>query len=342
MPAIEVHQLREDQPELLDVLAAVRAETDVEINPGDPTPPVPELAAEIFVHSSSLRRTGWVALLDGEPAGEVAAVVEADDDNRHIAQIEWLAVVPSRRRLGVADELLRVVLDVLAADGCTSLMVWSPVLAPDVGGAYAERLGLTPRTEERCSRMRIADLDQQLVDTWIDQGRDRSDGYRLVQFEARCPDEHVEALVDAHRAMEDMPLDELEWTIPAMTVDKLRSREDAWERAGRHNVTTLALDPDGAGAGLSELQINRHRPTIASQGDTGVRAEHRGHGLGRWLKAENLRLARQIEPGIEVVETYNAQTNPWMLDINVAMGFRPHVCYRGYQGDLAAARAALR
>ncbi len=26
-----------------------------------------------------------------------------------------------------------------------------------------------------------------------------------------------------------------------------------------------------------------------------------------------------------------------MLDINVAMGFRPHVIWRGFQGDLATA-----
>ena len=42
-----------------------------------------------------------------------------------------------------------------------------------------------------------------------------------------------------------------------------------------------------------------------------------------------------------MIETWNAQSNPWMLDINVAMGFRPHAMWRGYQGDLAAAREAL-
>ena len=53
-----------------------------------------------------------------------------------------------------------------------------------------------------------------------------------------------------------------------------------------------------------------------------------------WLKAENLRWAQELAPGFEVIETWNAQSNPWMLDINVAMGFRPHVIWRGFQGDL--------
>lgn len=332
--SIAIEAVTEDRPDLLERLAAVRTETDAEINPDDPPAPVEELAAEVFVTDSSRRRWVWVADLDDEPAGELTLVLETEPENRHIAEGEWLAVRPSMRRHGVADALLRTALELAAGEGCTSLMMWSPVLEPDVGASYAQRLGLTERSAERCSRMRVADLDAPLVDDWLAEGRRRTDGYRIVQWVGPAPDEHVEALVEAHVAMEDMPIDELEWHIPAMTVERVRSRDDAWQRGGRRNVTTLALAADGRGAGLSELQINTHRPTLAAQGDTGVRAEHRGRGLGRWLKAENLRLALATEPRIEVVETYNAQSNPWMLDINVAMGFRPHVGYRGLQGEL--------
>lgn len=341
MVAIEVHRVAQGRSELIDALVDVRAETDREVFPDDPPAPPAEVAAELFVHSPTMRRAGWVALADGVPAGELTVAVESAEANRHIAQGEWLAVRPGLRRRGVAGALLRAALDELATDGCTSLMLWSPTLDPDVGAAYAERLGLTPRMEERCSRLRVDDLDEGLVAKWSAEGRDRSDGYRLAQFVGDDPGEHLDALVSAHRAMEDMPTEEMEWTIPAMTPAKLRGRNEAWERAGKTNITTIALAPDGTGAGLSELQINRHRPSLASQGDTGVRREHRGHGLGRWLKAENLRLAREVEPRIAVVETYNAETNPWMLDINVAMGFRPHIGFRAFQGDLATARNAL-
>jgi mycothiol synthase len=341
MPAIEVQRVAEDRSDLVDAVVEVRAETDREVFPDDPPAPATEVTAGLFVHSPTLRRAGWVAFVGGVPAGELTVAVEAHEENRHIAQGEWLAVRPGLRRRGVADALLRAALDVLVGEGCTSLMLWSPGLDPDIGAAYAERLGLTPRLQERCSRLRIADLDEGLVEKWISEGRQRGDGYRIVQFVGADPGEHLDALVSAHRAMEDMPTEEMEWTIPAMTSAKLRGRNDAWARAGKTNITTVAVAPDGDGAGLSELQINRHRPSIASQGDTGVREEHRGHGLGRWLKAENLRLAREVEPRIAVVETYNAETNPWMLDINVAMGFRPHIGFRAFQGDLAAARDVL-
>jgi hypothetical protein len=42
-----------------------------------------------------------------------------------------------------------------------------------------------------------------------------------------------------------------------------------------------------------------------------------------------------------VLETYNAESNPYMLAINVDMGYRPHRAFATYQGDLAGARASL-
>lgn len=334
MASIEVHELRQDRPDLLEAFATVRADTDGELNPGDPAPPVAELAAEVFVHSEVVARRAWLATVDGEPAGELTFALEPSSENRHLLDVEWLAVRPSLRRRGVADALLRAGLSWALADGRTSFVLWVPTLEHGAGAAYAERCGLAVAQVERCSRLRVDELDRALVDAWVEEGRRRADGYRMAQFVGAAPDEHVDAVVAAHRAMEDMPTDDLEWTIPPMTPEKLRSREAGWAAAGRMNVTSLVLAPDGSAAGLSELQVNQHRPELAGQGDTGVRAEHRGHGLGRWLKAENLRLALEAEPRVRVVETYNAESNPWMLDINVAMGFRPHVGYLAYQGEV--------
>jgi len=339
MPTIEVHQVTEDRPDLLEALAAVRAVTDREVNPDDPPAPLEELAGDYFVQTTAKRRLGWVALLDGEPAGELTLSAEVAEENAHLADVEWLATDPERRRRGVADALLRTGLDWAAGDGRTSVVLWAPALP--AGRAYAERLGCTLRLEERCSRLVVADLDRDQQERWLRAGRERTDGYRIVQWVGPVPDDHVEALVAAHRAMEDMPTDDLEWSIPPMTSERLRSRDEAWQLRGSLGVSTLALAPDGSAAGLSELQVNTHRPELAGQGDTGVVAAHRGRGLGRWLKAENLRLALDTEPRIRVVETYNAESNPWMLDINVTMGFRPHIGYQAFQGDIDGVRATL-
>src|SRR5690606_33713786 len=114
-----------------------------------------------------------------------------------------------------------------------------------------------------------------------------------------------------------------------------------WQEMRLVPAQCVVLAPDGSGAGMSGMFVNGHRPVLAHQGDTAVAGDHRGHGLGRRLKAEDLRWAQERAPGFEVIETWNAQSNPWMLDINVAMGFRPHGIWWGFQGDLDAARAAL-
>jgi mycothiol synthase len=338
MPTIEVHHVSEDRTDLVEAVATVRAVTEREVNPDDPPPPAAEVAGELFAETLLHRHIGWVALLDGEPVGELGFSAEKTEDNAHLVEVEWLAVDPTHRRRGIADALLRTGIEWAAADGRTSIALWAPTLPDGSGRAYAERCGCTLRMEERCSRLVVADLDRDQQAEWLRAGRDRTDGYRIVQWTGPAPDEHLDALAAAHRAMEDMPLDELDWTIPSMDPERLRSRDEAWIAAGRRNVSTLALAPDGTAAGLSELQINTHRPELADQGDTGVVEAHRGRGLGRWLKAENLRLALGTEPRIQVVQTYNAESNPWMLDINVALGFRPHIGYQAFQGDIATVR----
>jgi len=94
-------------------------------------------------------------------------------------------------------------------------------------------------------------------------------------------------------------------------------------------------------AGATALAVSRLRPAIGRQSDTGVLRDHRGLGLGRWLKAENLRRALAHQPAMEVVETFNAGSNPHMLAINVDMGFRPVRTFETWQADLGDVLAAL-
>ena len=69
--------------------------------------------------------------------------------------------------------------------------------------------------------------------------------------------------------------------------------QDWWNVGVRHDAT-------GELVGLTELYLPADRPWMAFQGDTGVRPDHRGHGLGAWMKAVNhLRLADE-RPGRRV------------------------------------------
>ena len=70
---------------------------------------------------------------------------------------------------------------------------------------------MTPRQHERLSVLRIADLDDGQQQTWRDGTAAEAAGYALHRFSGACPEELLPALIDARTAMDDAPLDELEY-----------------------------------------------------------------------------------------------------------------------------------
>jgi GNAT superfamily N-acetyltransferase len=334
---IDVREVTDPGSPDFAALLGVWQAVDAEISPGDPPIPAPELAADLFAAPPDFRHRAWLATGDGVAVG--AATYEQQLDGANDGEVEVYAIThPAHRRSGVARALAGPALDGLAAAGARSVLGW---VVDGAGAAFCQSLGMTHRQDERCSRLRLADVDDALLRGWIDDAPARAAGYRLVGWSGVAPDEWAGLVATALDAMVDAPIDDLDWDPQPVSADQHAGHERWWDRRGYDVVTTLALAPDGSPAGVTQLLTSRLRPALGEQADTGVLAAHRGHALGRWLKAENLRRAREHQPGLEVVQTWNAESNPWMLEINVAMGFRPHIAYASYQGPLAGAREAL-
>ncbi len=337
---LAIDELTPDRPDLVAAAAAVRAEVEADRNPGDPPIGPDELAADVFTAGPLRRQRAWVARTpEGRPAGWLCLVFEVSGDNIHLVTEEGLDVSPAAPA-GTHEALLRLALTPLVEAGYASLLCFADSPA---ASARLASLGLEARAEERCSRLHVPDVDDGLLRSWVETGEagPGADGYRLHTVLGAVPDDLLDAYVEAQAAMLDVPLDDLDYAVQAPSAARVRGRDERHRAQGVHPVTSLVVGPDGHGAGLSDLYVNGHRPTIGHQGDTGVARDHRGRGLGRWLKAATLLAARDAHPELTVVETYNAESNPWMLDINVAMGFRPHVTWVGHQGDLADVLAAL-
>ncbi len=332
-----MHQVGNPEDLAFDDVVAVAQAIDLELDPGDPPTPRGELAGRLFAPAPHRRVHTWLATVDGVAVG--AAVSDQDLDGVNEAVVELDAMTdPAWRRRGVAKALVHAALPVLAADGVSSLLGWIPT---DAGAAFCAALGMTHRSDERCSRLLVNDVDARQQQRWIDDGAVSAAGYRLEGWVGVVGDEWLEPLAQALGAMVDAPLDDIDWQPQADTPARLRERELSWDRMGYDTVTSLALAPDGTGAGASQILVSRLRPPIGAQADTGVVAQHRGHRLGRWLKAANLRRALEHQPALELLETYNAESNPYMLAINLDMGYRPHRVYGTYQGGITAATRAL-
>ena len=96
--------------------------------------------------------------------------------------------------------------------------------------------------------------------------------------------------------------------------------------------------------GYTEVFWHPERAALVYQGATGVRPDHRGQGLGKWLKAAVLLDLPAHNPAGQRLRTGNADSNAAMLGINRALGFAPVFGRTEWQGQteelVVAARRA--
>jgi RimJ/RimL family protein N-acetyltransferase len=149
------------------------------------------------------------------------------------------------------------------------------------------------------------------------------EGFRLVNWLARVPDEHLDSYVRARVAMDDAPAPEgMDW--PVWDAEKVRASEESLRLREREMRLTVAMDNVGEIGSFTELRHSAGS-VLGFTDDTGTVAEHRGKGLARAVKRESLRWLRDDHPEIKVVTTRNAEENAVMRGLNVSLGFRPTV-----------------
>jgi RimJ/RimL family protein N-acetyltransferase len=54
---------------------------------------------------------------------------------------------------------------------------------------------------------------------------------------------------------------------------------------------------------------------------TGVTSKHRGHRLGLLVKVAMVEWLRAAEPAVERIQTWNAESNRYMIAVNEALGY---------------------
>ena len=290
--------------------------------PDDPPVSPEEEADELRLRPTYEDVCLWVARdPEGRLLGRAGLWFEHRPDNQHVAEL-WLVVRPDARSQGIGRRLFDAAVERARAEGRTTLM---GITALGSEAAVATRaLGAELALVERISRLRTAEVDRALLDDWITRAPERAAGYSLVAWDDHCPDELLEQFAAVTGVMNTAPRGELDLEDEVYTPEMIREFEGSMVRKGTR-IWTLAARHDATGelVGYTALFLRKHRPWHAQQGDTGVDPIHRDKGLGRWLKAVNLRRLLDERPDVQVVDTGNASSNEPMLNINVALGFRP-------------------
>ncbi|MFD3947955.1 GNAT family N-acetyltransferase [Streptomyces sp. NPDC058579] len=297
--------------------------------PGVPTPDPGQIHAQLTGPALGSHRLTWLATgADGTPVGVAALRVFTSPGQDHLAELE-LHVDPAHRRLGTGSLLLEAAVAACRAENRRSLITTAPADGP--GEAFSTRRGfrramtldhlmLRPDELDRADLLLLADAEHP--------------GYRLTGWTGTVPDALADAFAAAKNAMNDMPVGDLDYGSVAWDADRVRAMAEVVAARGDTLLTIAAVHDDGTMAGYTEILLPQGSGPRAQQYDTAVVPEHRGHGLGLWVKAAMVRRLGAEHPGVVEIETDNADDNVHMLAVNHRLGFRSYRRTREFQLDV--------
>jgi mycothiol synthase len=277
---------------------------------------------------------------DGSIAGDARAVFSRTENNAEICQAH-IGVRRDRRRQGIATSLLRHVADAADEAGRPIIVGWSFDQLP-AGAAFAERIGAEAAAHQHVNRLWLSELDRQMLRDWIAMGPVRAGGYSLTRADGPYPDHLMGEIAPLRSATNPADRGAFQMEPPILSVDQIRSLERMLFAQGTERWALVAMhDASATVAGFTEMGLPATQPTVAHQWTTVVRPEHRGRGLGKWLKAAMLERMLIERPGVEEVRTGNATTNEPMLAINRTLGFKPYISGTGWQVSVPRLRDYL-
>lgn len=242
-----------------------------------------------------------------------------DRENRRRAAL-WLEVHPAHRRRGIGLALLRHAARSAAEAGRSALRVEAVQGSP--GEAFARSHGAKPGIEDARRVIVPGSLPAGRVASLREEAERAADGYSLVSWEGRTPDEYLEGWASVSNAMSDAPHDPGH---ESRVWDAQRVREhldDHRELFGSRGYFIAAIqDATGEMAAITQVEIDPEYPRWGSQQITAVARPHRGHRLGLLVKAAMLEWLADAEPALEKIVTWNAASNKHMVAINETLGF---------------------
>jgi GNAT superfamily N-acetyltransferase len=261
------------------------------------------------------------------------AVGFLDEENDHIGRVDVL-VHPDVRRHGVGTALLTAALPAVRAH--RRRVVQGAVLKDGPGQAWGAGLGFQIVHETVLQELVLATTDRSSWEVPTPAG------YELRWWTGNTPPELLASYAAARTAIGDAPLGDSSEQAPQWTADRVREAEARLrQRRVEQRVVVAIHTATGAVAGITQIELYPHRPTIAYQGETAVLAEHRGHRIGLAVKTRMLRRLITDRPAIDRVFTSCAVSNTHMLRLNRTLGFTVHRGVLVFEQDTDALTATV-
>lgn len=272
------------------------------------------------------RTEGAVALVDGTPVGW-SQLFFPERDNLDKSWFN-LDVDPQFRRQGVGSALLEWTEERARAGGRQLLLgeVYAPVGDRETHAdrEFALKRGYSVASVEIVRSLPLP-VDADLLAGQRQKAAEAmGDEYEVTVHVDGVPDELRQGVCDAsNRLILDAPTGDVDFEPESMTVEDYQTMLDHQRATGRTLVTAVARHTgSGVVAAYTDLVYPTADRDIVFQWGTLVLPEHRGHRLGMAVKVANLEELARIAPGRRSVQTMNDEQNPWMVRINVDLGFQ--------------------
>jgi mycothiol synthase len=319
---ITLHDPMQDTDDEVAERVAFSNAMQAEVLPDEEPTPVEQAIAALRASPTRYKRWSFRARDDdGNLVAIGSTTVDPDErDNPDILGVS-ISVASPHRRNGLGTRLLDELVRVAKAEGKTRLLGSSNGLVP-AGEAFAAVTGAESKMSSHMNRLLVANVDRALMERWVAEGPERAADYELVGWDGPVPDEHMEKWLDIVLVMNTAPRDDLDINDFTVTADEIREMEKVQIAAGVEQWVLVARHKEsGVWAGFHDVSWVPSDPRNAYVGATGVRPEHRGHALGKWLKADMTLRILDERPEVTEIRTGNADSNDAMLGINKAMGY---------------------
>jgi GNAT superfamily N-acetyltransferase len=265
----------------------------------------------------------WVAR---EANGRVIGSAWADAPTRENTHLVFtlISVRVDARRRGIGTMLLRAVVDFTRELGRGTLILGCD-FRNEAAEAFAASLGADLAFEGHVNRLTISDVDVAEMERWVAASHP---DYAIEWVpDGSYPEEWLADMARLHDVLaNDAPMGDLPVEHRTTSFDELRANDRRSEAFGNLRWTVIARHiPSGEPVGYTEVTNTDRDSVHVFQGATAVDGKHRGHALGRQLKATMfLRILRDA-PDAKYIRTFNADSNAPMLAVNNDMGFKPFI-----------------